>query len=170
MRYLGQNSFIVIGSIVMRFKLLKGVALQMAVVIVLMVPSSSSQADTKGTGNVSDPQSDFCMALLQSCEAPCEPLNDGTSKGLQNQRDCFDRCRNAAAACIAESHANKSGLKMQLPSSQKPSTHGAAPAHVTGLKMQADGWKACMAWCDSKYSLEKQQQACHMKCDQHWGH
>jgi hypothetical protein len=164
MRNSGKSGFIVLG-----FKLLKSVAMQMAVVVVLLVPSLA-QADTKGTGNVSDPQSDFCMALLQSCEAPCESLNNGTSKGLQNQRDCFYRCHRAAEACLAESRANKSGLKMQLPSSPKPSTPGVAPPHITGLKMQADGWKACIAWCDSKYSLEKQQQACHMKCDQYWGH
>ena len=43
------------------------------------------------------------------------------------------------------------------------------PPNLTGLKMQADGWKACISWCDSKYSFLKKQQACHVQCDRYWG-
>jgi hypothetical protein len=43
------------------------------------------------------------------------------------------------------------------------------PPQISGLKMQADGWRNCMAWCNARYSLEKEQLACHLKCDRHWG-
>ena len=96
-------------------------------IALLVFLSPSAQAADNGTGAVSDPQSDFCIGLLNSCEAPCNAMNNGTLAGAANERACFDRCREAADACFAENRSKPSGLNMQLPVTKKPPSKGNVP-------------------------------------------